>query len=86
MRKVPRKRALRLSAVAIIFAVVGVFPAGAGEPAMEVRQATERFYGALNTMFTGDVGPMLDIWSRADDVRQNMESLAGDMFPVVMKA
>ena len=24
--------------------------------------------GALNTMFTGDVGPMLDLWSHADDV------------------
>lgn len=34
----------------------------------EVRHASARFYEALNAMFTGDMGPMTEIWSHADDV------------------
>ncbi len=33
-----------------------------------VEQATAQFYTSLNTMFTGDAGPMLETWSHADDV------------------
>lgn len=33
-----------------------------------VEQATAQFYASLNTMFTGDAGPMQEIWSHADDV------------------
>jgi ketosteroid isomerase-like protein len=33
-----------------------------------VEQATAQFYTSLNVMFTGDVGPMLEVWSHADDV------------------
>ena len=33
-----------------------------------VEEATEQFYTSLNTMFTGDAGPMQEIWSHADDV------------------
>jgi ketosteroid isomerase-like protein len=33
-----------------------------------VEQATAQFYTSLNAMFTGDAGPMLAIWSHADDV------------------
>jgi len=33
-----------------------------------VREAAAQFYGALNTLFTGDVGPMKGVWSHADDV------------------
>jgi ketosteroid isomerase-like protein len=33
-----------------------------------VEQATAQFYKSLNTMFTGDAGPMQEIWSHADDV------------------
>jgi ketosteroid isomerase-like protein len=33
-----------------------------------VEQATAQFYTSLNTMFTGDAGPMQEIWSHADDV------------------
>lgn len=33
-----------------------------------VAQATSQFYASLNAMFTGDVGPMLEVWSHADDV------------------
>lgn len=33
-----------------------------------LEDATQGFYVALNAMFAGDVGPMLDLWSHADDV------------------
>ena len=33
-----------------------------------VRDATTAFYEALNALFTGDAGPVKDIWSHADDV------------------
>jgi len=33
-----------------------------------VRAAAAQFYGALQAMFTGDVGPMTRVWSHADDV------------------
>lgn len=33
-----------------------------------VGEAAAQFYVALNTLFTGDVGPMKDVWSHADDV------------------
>lgn len=35
---------------------------------MEVRNATSQFYSALNTMFTGELRPMKEIWSHARDV------------------
>ena len=34
----------------------------------EVRQASERFYSALNRMANGDAGPLEAIWSQAPDV------------------
>jgi ketosteroid isomerase-like protein len=33
-----------------------------------VAEAVARFYAALNAMFTGDVAPMTEVWSHADDV------------------
>jgi ketosteroid isomerase-like protein len=33
-----------------------------------VEQAAAQFYAGLNAMFTGDAGPMQEIWSHADDV------------------
>ncbi len=33
-----------------------------------VEQVTTQFYTSLNTMFTGNTGPMQEIWSHADDV------------------
>ena len=33
-----------------------------------VRQADDRFCAALNAMFVGDLEPMKDLWSHADDV------------------
>ena len=37
-------------------------------PEKETREAVAQFYKALNVLFTGDVKPMNDVWSHADDV------------------
>lgn len=42
----------------------------------EVRQASDQFYAALNSMLNGDAGPMGDIWSHEDDV-STMHPLGG---------
>jgi ketosteroid isomerase-like protein len=34
----------------------------------EILDANDRFYQALNTMFTGRTSPMQEVWSHADDV------------------
>ena len=45
------------------------FPAKAEEDSTaSVKTAAMQFYEALNTMFTGEVGPMLEVWSHSDDV------------------
>ena len=38
------------------------------EDVQAVRQAVAQFYAALNTMFTGELGPMKEVWSHANDV------------------
>ena len=56
-------------------AVVSAFGMGAflmSAPALAsddaaVLAANDGFYAALNTLFTGDAGPMLAVWSHADD-------------------
>jgi ketosteroid isomerase-like protein len=56
-----------ISAVAVLACVAtsGAY-ADTGEKA--VSEATAQFYAALNVMFTGDAGPMKDVWSHAADV------------------
>ena len=34
----------------------------------EIRQASERFYAALNRTTNGDPGPMMEVWSHGSDV------------------
>ncbi|PYJ34671.1 MAG: DUF4440 domain-containing protein, partial [Verrucomicrobia bacterium] len=34
----------------------------------DIEQAVGEFYTALNALFTGDVGPMKEVWSHANDV------------------
>ncbi len=34
----------------------------------EIAGAAARFYAALNAMFEGDLAPMAEVWSHADDV------------------
>jgi len=33
-----------------------------------VREAARGFYTALNVLFTGDMGPLVEVWSHRDDV------------------
>jgi ketosteroid isomerase-like protein len=59
-----------LSAVTLLTAAV-CFANNTSSPADEtkgVEQATQQFYAGLNAMFTGDTGPMQEVWSHADDV------------------
>jgi ketosteroid isomerase-like protein len=42
----------------------------------EVRQASDRFYAALNRMLNGDAGSMSDVWSH-DPVVSTMHPLGG---------
>ena len=37
-------------------------------PEEEVREASDRFYAALNSVFAGDIAPMENIWSHGPDV------------------
>ncbi len=47
--------------------VASASPKAAGDE-KAVRAAAAQFYAALNRMFTGDLGPMTEVWSHADDV------------------
>jgi ketosteroid isomerase-like protein len=40
----------------------------AADDAKAVREAAAQFYRALNVMFTGELAPMLEVWSHASDV------------------
>jgi len=42
----------------------------------EVRKASDQFYAALNSMSSGDAGPMSDVWSHSADVT-TMHPLGG---------
>ena len=56
----------------LILAVGGLITANitlaAGKGEQDIEQAVGQFYTALNTLFTGDVGPMKEVWSHANDV------------------
>jgi ketosteroid isomerase-like protein len=58
--------ALITSAVASLVCAMSTLASEDDEKA--VRNATTQFYAALDTMFTGDLGPMKSIWSHANDV------------------
>ncbi|MGH8046624.1 MAG: YybH family protein, partial [Chthoniobacterales bacterium] len=67
--KIVRKNGLFLFAL-IASACVALQPARAATVAEKkaVLAAEVQFYSALNTMFTGDLGPMIKVWSHAADV------------------
>ncbi|MSR34106.1 MAG: nuclear transport factor 2 family protein [Phycisphaerales bacterium] len=54
--------------VAAILGVANQASAQAAAPEKEAREAVAQFYTALNALFTGDMKPMNDVWSHADDV------------------
>jgi len=57
---------------AFVLSIAGMVPLNAARAAQAdeqaVQQASEKFYAALNDMFTGNIEPMKDVWSHADDV------------------
>ena len=61
-----------LALATFMLAVAGLVPLTAARAAEQdekaVRQATDEFYAALNTMFEGNIEPMKNVWSHADDV------------------
>jgi ketosteroid isomerase-like protein len=67
-----RETAIRALAVLAVLVVAGLLSAGAvrasDDETQGVRAANDKFYAALNAMFTGDVAPMRDVWSHGDDV------------------
>ncbi len=56
----------------LVLAVAGFWATNStlasGDDEKAVKEATAQFYAALNAMFKGDVGPMKEVWSHADDV------------------
>ena len=64
------RMAFRLMIVCVVSAAVVPSVVCAADKAEEkaVRQAAAGFYKALNAMFTGQVEPMVKVWSHADDV------------------
>ncbi len=64
-------KALVLSTARILAVTAACFATCSRSSADEtkaVERATAQFYAGLNTMFTGDAGPIQEIWSHADDV------------------
>lgn len=65
------KNRLAILTFAILSAVTTMSPAStlADENDVDaVRAAADKFYVALNTMFVGDLGPMINVWSHSSDV------------------
>lgn len=56
-----------LSILAVIL-LTAVTPVSAEKDKAAVRETVAQFYKALNTMFEGDLGPMKEVWSHAQDV------------------
>jgi ketosteroid isomerase-like protein len=52
----------------VIAASLTMGVAHASDEEQGVAKAVDRFYAALNTMFTGELAPMEAVWSHADDV------------------
>jgi ketosteroid isomerase-like protein len=63
------KKALAFSIAAVLVTAV-CFATTSAPPdeAKAVEYASAQFYKSLNSMFTGDAGPMQEVWSHADDV------------------
>ena len=56
-----------LASLAASFVLAGPVRAAADDR-QAVGEAVAQFYRALNLLFTGDVAPMTEVWSHADDV------------------
>jgi ketosteroid isomerase-like protein len=54
--------------IAFVFMFINIESSYSSEPEKEVNEAVMQFYSALNTMFKGDVSPMIEVWSHTTDV------------------
>jgi ketosteroid isomerase-like protein len=64
-RFIPGAMILALLPICLIAATS---PAPVVDDEKDVKAATAEFYKALNTLFTGDAGPMKEVWSHSKDV------------------
>jgi ketosteroid isomerase-like protein len=48
--------------------MTAIMPVAAGKGEQDIERAVGELYTALNTMFTGDLSPMKEVWSHANDV------------------
>ncbi len=60
----------RLTKVFSLTLIIALLPAtnALADAKADVLAANDQFYSALNVMFTGDVAPMLAVWSHTDDI------------------
>ncbi len=58
----------RVSIITAVFLLINIQISYSSDSKKEVVQAAEQFYAALNSMFKGDLDPMIEVWSHADDV------------------
>jgi ketosteroid isomerase-like protein len=58
----------RLLLLAFVFMFINIESSFSSEPEKGIKEAAMQFYSALNTMFKGDVSPMMEVWSHAPDV------------------
>jgi len=63
-----RKAWLSIFVLAVVGFIVAANLHAAQDDEKAVGEAAAQFYAALNTLFTGDAGPMKEVWSHEDDV------------------
>ena len=70
LNSAPRRTVTRLAFAGLAATFLAIAPASkaADAPCPKLEAANEGFYSALNTMFTGKIDPMLDLWSHGKDV------------------
>ena len=54
--------------LAFVFMFIHIETSFSSESERGVKEAAMQFYSALNTLFKGDVSPMIEVWSHAPDV------------------
>ena len=57
----------KLTGIFLMLAIL-FFGCSSKNSEQEIKQANDQFYAALNTMFTGEAGPILDIWSHENNI------------------
>jgi hypothetical protein len=66
MRKI--SKFLRVCVIIVSLLILSLQYLYSSESEKQVREAAGRFYSALNSMFEGDLAPMIEVWSHAKDV------------------